>query len=355
MNKEVFFSSKNTTFLIENVVTRLFDKYDLSIQEFVRGNANKYKQVVVEVQHYIWSRAEPPSQFNQQFVSQLNQLAIRQLELYIENDISQFQIVLSPPPHQSEPPLRPTLVHIEHLFSSRAEIDGGRYTFRIPRIQDKIIKSIEMRSVELECNLYNINHANNKFEILEGEPSSSLQVNIPFGYYNLRQLLECITEICNKHSPNGVTYNVYLHPLKHKTYFTCNASCKIVFGVEDGLRNMLGFSNSEYLVANVCKSELHPSTNIFDTLYLRLFVNGKEVKRVCSGDGAYFQMLKIPYEEYFGKVYSQITKPQISLDVFDFQEDISFNDISIEICNPLETKINQVANFNVVCDLEYED
>lgn len=334
----------------------LFDKYDLSIQEFVRGNANKYKQIVVEVQNYIWSKAQPTPQFNQQYVSHLNQLAIRQLQLYIENDISLFRNVQNPPPPPPEQ-LHTTHVHIEHLFSSRAEIDGGRYTFMIPRIQDKTIKSIEIRSVELECNLYNINHSNNNFEIFEGD--ILFQVNIPFGYYNLHQLLDCITEICNKHSPNGVSYNVYLHPLKYKTYFTCNASCKIVFPPgNSGLRDMLGFSESEYLVANVCKSELHPSTNIFDTLYLRLFVNGKEVKRVCSGDSAYFQLLKIPYEEYFGKVYSQPTnhhpQTQTNMDVFDFEEVILFNNISIEICNPLDTKINQVANFNVVCDLEYE-
>jgi len=381
--QKIFFSSKNTTHIIEFVVTKLFDEYDLQTQNFIRKNANKYKQIVVEIQHYIWSTTNlPPQTHNssKEFLGQLNQLSIQQLEHFIKKDITKYfagtqprelQVQATQPqatqPQATQPqqletntqqqPQDDTKVHIEHLFSVNAtNLVEGRYKFQIPLLSGKIIKSIYFESIEIECNLYNINHTNNKFEIIESD-SRKFQVNIPFGYYDIYQLMECITEICNKHSPNNATYKVYLHPLKHKTYFTCASPFKIVFphsSTAFPISDMLGFSEKEYTCESTCVSEHHPNTRIFDTLFLKLFVNEKEIPQVYSGENdSYFKMLQIPYSDHYGAKHFWMDKEPFP-SVFDFEETIKFENIGIEICNPISYKLDQIVTFNFVCVIEYE-
>lgn len=241
-----------------------------------------------------------------------------------------------------------------HLISSDSYFQNGNYNFKV---ECNNIKSIHLIRFWMECNMYNINEFNNLFYIYEND--IKIKINIPIGYYKIKELVNTIEILLNKYSINKLKYVVFHDHLKNKVFFTCTSredfpiNFMLMFENQNKytpLHKMLGFKLLEYSGNNMYVSENHAKENIFDNIYLRMFLENKEIcKYIMSNGSSYFECFNLNYGQYFGKGFD--TKNE-DIDVFDMFENINCNDISIELIDSEGNLIIKPIEFHIVLGLE---
>ena len=173
--------------------------------------------------------------------------------------------------------------------SENAVFNNGKYSFQFFLNN---IKSVNLDNFKIKCNMYNINEYNNKFYLLE--QTNKTIITIPIGYYDIDTLLKTITNLLNDMSINknkDYKFNVYNNKIKNKVYFTCqstekerlnkNTSFGLLFKKNKDYNNyslsdILGFEKEEYFNNNVYTAELYSDVNIFDELYVKIFIKIKK-------------------------------------------------------------------------------
>jgi hypothetical protein len=234
---------------------------------------------------------------------------------------------------------------------------SGKYTYRFTCPN---IKSISIKDFNLCCNVYNITELNNRFNITERAAKS--QISIAIGYYKIPELIQSIEIALNEQSPNKLSYKVSLDPSKNKIDFKCTKdgiphNFNIQFPKEKrhvnyfySLQEILGFKNSEYMNNDYYVSEYHPNENILQDFMIKLFVDGNEVKRYSSSNDSfgYFERFSIDLNTMFGKSFS----PTHFDDPFDLVDDISCNEVAIELWTSDTHIMTRYTNFNIVLAFE---
>ena len=125
---------------------------------------------------------------------------------------------------------------------------------------------------ELYNDLYNINETNNKFEIDEG---IRVKISIPFGNYNLEELLNIIEIQLNKNKSLSGNYKLLLNKNKNRIQILNDSDKNFnIFFIDTPnaftLRNILGFSNIEYINNNSYSSENNPCIEYYDDIFIKL-------------------------------------------------------------------------------------
>lgn len=395
--KNMYISQHNSGYLFDLIISKILKSFP-NYQQLVFIHIHKYKENIISLQELIFNDSFANIYNNvsksgkldlEEVLIQLNKITVSKFEFILLQDLKdKFQqstertetipkIPLSQSgasskfhvdrddteESNSDCPSDEEVVKIQtrsHQFcSDNAVFINGNYLFKISLNK---IKSIRLDNFKIKCNIYNINEYNNKFYLME--QNSKILITIPIGYYNLNNLLETITEILNFKSINRTkdySYRVWTNLVKNKVCIACESpkdNKNILFGLSFGnvpeLSNMLGFCKEEYFNNNMYMAESYPDVNIFDELYIRLFINNKEVRRYSSSkqNFYYFEIFDLCMKTAFGKNV-----------IFDYrdtlfeitQDDLDMKDLSIQIYNTHNNIINDTIPFKCIFTFEYED
>lgn len=343
--KQVYMSPQNVKLILDAVFTTppsnlSYIKHALfDLQSFI------YNEYFVQAFQELHSHGN----FNpQDSLAALNRLTISKLAVLVKNEIveadKQRVGEANKPSTSPNPPNPPTTKQqLCRLFSHDAILNNGRYTFDLPLHN---VHSIACTSFSIDCSIYNVTELNNTLELKEHNDLTV--INIPVGYYSIPDLLSTLTSLLNSYSIQKSTFSATLHKYKYKVQLSSTNAFNIKFSEQ--LANILGFSNKQYSNNNVYLAEEHPIMDPFDTMYLRVFVNGQEVPRCKTSNVAFnfFHSLQIPYANNFGKNYT-CTLPD---DLFDFSTPSSIETISIELFTSTMHPLKYMQSFS--CDLLLE-
>jgi hypothetical protein len=206
-----------------------------------------------------------------------------------------------------------------HLFSNKCNFENGNYIYDY---NIKNVNSIYLKSFKIKCSMYNINESNNGFYIIHN--SKKQDFYIPFGYYSISNLTECMNQCI---SDISFGCEIYYNNIKNRVYIDSDEKISITFS--NNLNNLLGFSKKEYTNNNKYISENNPCTNIFDDIYIKLLLNDKEVFKTITNKESinYYEYIHLNLSKNFGKnIYTQFDN-----DYFNFPEKINVNKITIQL------------------------
>lgn len=266
-------------------------------------------------------------------------------------------------------------VHYFHFFSDDAKRVGTKWTYKLDL---ENLTSICLQSFRLNCNLYNINEWNNKFELTESN-NTQITVTIPPGYYTIDALLNTITNILNEVSPNKMKYSLTRNQQKNKIHFSSffnsaklSAKPLLSFNVRFlkstntnySLAEILGFTNVEYMNNSTYISETFPKENIYDDLYVKIRINDIELPKYIStknntettqtnivSNFTYFENFSLNMNKNFGKTFS-FNRSLQQCDFYDFNTPINSNYISFEFYNSPKHILNSNLDFQITTSFE---
>lgn len=232
-----------------------------------------------------------------------------------------------------------------HLYSTDAEYNKCTYKYEYNL---KNVSSILLKSFKLKCNMYNINESNNKFYITHN--SKKYDIFIPFGYYNIVNLTECMNNAIDQVIDLNIECDIYYNNIKNRIYIESDENINIMFSGE--LNKLLGFSKLEYSNNNRYISETDHFTNIFDDFYIKLFINDKEIiKNISNRKFNYYEYIFLDFDNDFGKsIYTKFEN-----DYFDFKESINIHNISLQLYtnNTQFNLVNKYIDYDFIITFEY--
>lgn len=351
--RQVFLSPKNTKHIVDVVETKMF-----SVNQHVK--LDTFMSILVDLQKYIYDTFSRQI-FNdlkmngrndlEEFLVSLNKLTINKFELLLEQK-GVFAINEDLLSTNTESPKiveqqndtdgqgeentsitddAPSAREIKyyHFFSKDASLKNGRYTFPINMQK---LNSICMTSFDLECNIYNINETNNRLTI--EERGKKIVVAVPLGCYNISELLDCLEKCIEQNTQLHLQYKFVLDRFKNKVCISSEPSGTFnVFFTEHesmpcSLNEILGFKKKEYINNSKYIAENHHTCNILENVFVKLFLNDKEVCKHHTTNGfTYFQMFQIDLNCHFGNTF----KAKLPYEPFDIDEDINLNTVSFEL------------------------
>ncbi len=271
-------------------------------------------------------------------------------------------------------------INFINFFSDDANFIDNKYNYdiNIPNL-----KSINLETINLLYDMYNITNYNNKFYLLEG--SHKHLITIPIGFYTIDKLLDVITKTINYVSinkNNDYKYLIYKNRIKNKVYITCdwiktnnidketkldektkdksNLDFGIIFisnsnnisQMNYSLREILGFNKCEYINNNIYIGENSPIENIYQNIYFKIFINDKEIERYYTTKEtfSYYDRIYLNSQDNYGCKINHI--PNINTP-YDIEEQIEMNKISFQFNNSIIYNINVSLNFDIVIGFEY--
>jgi len=240
------------------------------------------------------------------------------------------------------------------FFSENAVFEDGKYTFLL---KNEDICGININNIKIKCNLYNITENNNKFCLIESGVKTD--VIIPIGYYDVSTLIDIISECINESSINknkDYFYKVFMNTFKNKICFLCDYVDKervtkpLSFGItfyksknanDHDLYQMLGFYKTNYTNNNLYIAEDFSTTNIYDELYCKLYLDNKELPKHKTSDAnfSFYEKINTEMDKSFGKTIS------INFDdnFYTFDTNIKARHLSIKFyCNYSRLMLSQM-------------
>jgi hypothetical protein len=261
------------------------------------------------------------------------------------------------------------------FFSDDANFVDNKYQYdlNIPNL-----KSVNLETINLLYDMYNITNYNNKFYLLEG--SYKHLITIPIGFYTVDKLLDVITKTTNYVSINknkDYKYLIYKNRIKNKVYITCDwikttnidkemeldrRSKDKDFGIifvsnntsqkNYSLREILGFNKCEYINNNIYIGENSPIENIYQNIYFKIFINDKEIERYYTTKETFSYYDKIYFNSQDNYGYKICHIPNINTP-YDIEEEIEMTKIGFQFNNSTMYSINVSLNFDIVMGFEY--
>lgn len=154
-----------------------------------------------------------------------------------------------------------------HIFSDDLLFDKEKFSYKLEQKGE-----CKLLYFELYNDIYNINETNNKFEIDEGV---RIKMTIPFGNYNLEELLNTIEKQININKNLSGKYKVLFNKNKNRIQILNESDKNFnIYFIDTkntfNLRNILGFTNIEYTNNNSYTSENDPCIEYYDDIYIKL-------------------------------------------------------------------------------------
>ena len=376
--KKVFVSPRNSGYLFDLIITKIL-RYSPDYQQIIFNNIHTYKENILDLQELIFNDSFSNIYNNlsnsgnidlEQVLIELNKITVSKFEIILQQDLNnkynqQAQVQQAQVQQGNSIIEEDNFYNIlsRQFFSENAVFNNGKYSFQF--FLNKV-KSVNLDNFKIKCNMYNINEYNNKFYLLE--QTSKTIIIIPIGYYDIDTLLKTITNLLNDMSINknkDYSFNVFNNKIKNRVCFTCesndkqrlnkNTSFGLLFKKESNnysLSDILGFEKEEYFNNNVYTAELYPNINIFDELYVKIFINDKEIPRYSTSkrDFYYFETFDLDIRSRFG---DKITF-DLPINSFEItQDNLDIKDISIQLNNSYDYYINNPVSFKFMLTFEY--
>lgn len=386
---QIFISDKNSGYLFNLIISKIIKVYP-NFESTIMSNIYQYKSNFIDIQKFIFQdyfyKLYNTNQNNdlENILISLNQITIKTFENILLKNLQNLppqnslqrneQVNANVNEHVNEnvkendhfEDLEDNDLNftLKHFLSEDADFKFGRYYYKYIL---KNVKSLSLHSIKITCNIYNINEYNNKFYILY-ENTRKL-INIPIGYYSMSNLLQCLNKLINNIENQDSNLKievsqmveVYKDNIKNKIIF----ASKILqqFGIyfipnnkniynNYTLQEILGFKNIEYINNSYYISEKHPINNIYDDLYLKIFINDKELHKynTTKDNFSYYEVVSIDMDKLFGK---SITYKPNNIDPYDIYENININTISFQFNNNYKYYLNTPIEFNIILGFEY--
>jgi hypothetical protein len=249
-----------------------------------------------------------------------------------------------------------------HFMSNDSYKNKGRYLYNIdvPKL-----KSIDLQSIYLKCDMYNINELNNKFYIIEQNVKTL--ITIPVGYYSIQNLVDCMTKFLNLLSVNknkDYTFKIFLNILKNRVCFTINNNNEhnnnrnnynysLLFIENEynyNLQKICGFDKIIYANNSIYVAENPPNTNIFEKIYMQIFLNDIPLNKyeTTKNNFCYYDILRLDMEKDFGKGLTFNSENN----QYDLYKEFDLNTISFQFNNNHEYTLDNL-NFEIIVRFEY--
>jgi len=382
--KDIFISQKNSGYLFDIIIkkiTRNYPDYRNILMEYI----GTYKMNILDLQEYIFNDNVISIYENKKDLEDvlidLNKITVSKFEYLLLKDLEKKynyeknKIKIEYPSNDTfdvrQQDTFDVKKEIEYKDKDKESVSEDRYNERYIHFmstdcykKDKMynfnisidnLKSIDLQSIYLKCNMYNINEYNNKFYIVE--QNIKTLITIPIGYYTIQNLLECITKFTNLSSINknkDYVYKIFLNILKNKVCFTTNNASNVssnnnnnhtysVLFIENeynySLGDILGFNKSVYTNNSIYIADDSPNTNIFEKIYVQIFLNEIPLIKyeTTKSDFYYYDLLHLDMEKDFGKVVSFSSENN----QYDIDQDFNLKKIGFKFNN------NCNCNFNL--------
>ena len=339
--KDVFISRKNSGYLFDIIIKKILTNYPL-YREILMECIEIYRMNILDLQEYIFNdNVDSIYQNNndlEDILIALNKITVSKFEYLLLQDLDKKYYEQK---NKNVIETKYTQKELEQNISSKTENikqlntekyaqdsnneylynercihfmakdcykENNKYMYNLPI---KNLKSIDLQSIYLKCDMYNINEYNNKFYIIE--QNIKTLVTIPIGYYSIQNLLECIAKFINLVSINknkDYIYKIFLNVLKNRVCFTINninntnnnnnnLSTFSVLFIENennyNLADILGFDKKKYTNNSFYVANESPNTNIFEKIYVQIFLNDIQLMKyeMTNDNFCYYDTLHI--------------------------------------------------------------
>ena len=377
---KIFTSNNNVDYIYNLIVRNIITKYP-EYQTILLKYIKEYKENMKEIQLFVFNDIKElknskksnsnnsnnsnnvnennsnnvnENNINEKII-ELNKNTIIKFEYILYNDLLNKDLLNKStvipidrkkiPDNISEIDTETERIELLELCSDNAIKFNGQYTFQY-FIND--IVNININKIYIKYNLYNINDYNNKFYLIEQQ---KIPIIIPIGMYNIDSLTKVITESINNTSKNR--YQVYNNNNKNKICFKLQKNEKFkeqeTFGLVfcKDLQEMLGFIKSEYYNSNVYIAEKFHDVEIFNNLYIKLYINGKELRKYKTSSKNFFYFESIDMTNCNGK------KCNINLNgnPFEINNELNMEKITIQFDNSYTSVIKQDLDFKLLLEI----
>jgi len=214
----------------------------------------------------------------------------------------------------------------------------------------KNISFIKINSLKFKFNLYNISSSNNTFAFSENNIKT--QIKLPIGNYTYKQLLTEIVDKLNKSSKHNFKYSFNLNTIKNKTSIICkdsnnhNQNFNLYF--INKLNSQLGFLQMEYINNYSYINEIEPFVNIYDTIYIKIYINNEPLNLYKTSSNNYFTFYINTCENDYNKfIHTHFSKIQ-----YHFISKLNIVKFGIEF---YDSHFNEIDfnNYHFYLDLEF--
>lgn len=395
--KDVFISRKNSGYLFDIIIKKILTNYPL-YREILMECIEIYRMNILDLQEYIFNdNVDSIYQNNndlEDILIALNKITVSKFEYLLLQDLDKKYYEQK---NKNVIETKYTQKELEQNISSKTENikqlntekyaqdsnneylynercihfmakdcykENNKYMYNLPI---KNLKSIDLQSIYLKCDMYNINEYNNKFYIIE--QNIKTLVTIPIGYYSIQNLLECIAKFINLVSINknkDYIYKIFLNVLKNRVCFTINninntnnnnnnLSTFSVLFIENennyNLADILGFDKKKYTNNSFYIANESPNTNIFEKIYVQIFLNDIQLMKyeMTNDNFCYYDTLHIDMEKDFGKCITFSSKNN----QYDINVDFKLETIGFAFNNSSDYHLDNLK-FEIIMRFEYE-
>jgi hypothetical protein len=382
--KDIFISQKNSGYLFDIIIKKIMTNYQ-DYRDILMEYIGTYKMNILDLQEYIFNDnvisiyenkrdlEDVLIDLNKITVSKFEYLLLKDLEKKYNYEKNKIKIENTVPNsafndtfddrqqgrHQDTFDVKNEIEYKEdryneryiHFMSSDCYKKDKMYNCNIS-IDN--LKSIDLQSIYLKCNMYNINEYNNRFYIVE--QNIKTLITIPIGYYTIQNLLECITKFTNLSSINknkDYVYKIFLNILKNKVCFTTNNVSNAssnnninhtysVLFIENeynySLGDILGFNKRVYTNNSIYIGDDSPNTNIFEKIYVQIFLNEIPLIKyeTTKSNFYYYDLLHLDMEKDFGKVVSFSSENN----QYDIDQEFNLKKIGFKFNNNCDCNFN---------------
>lgn len=326
--KKIFTSPKNSKHIFDIVISNLLSNTNIheSLKLSIKQHLSQFEKYLHNLQNHVFDNCNFDSFQNyEELLVTLNQSTISKFHQFVFSTIS------------NQTTQNITTSRNIHLFSNNSLLDAGRYTFPLELSK---IQSLSIDSFDISCNFYTITDSNNKFVILFNSKLQKLNYSIPIGHYTIYTLLEYLNILLE-----SIEIQFVLNVSKNKIIVKSNKIFNIDF-LQESLYTLLGFTKQTYINNNIYVSESHPISNLFDNVYIKLFLNDIPiVQYTCPNTHfSYFESFNFVYDSFFSKRFFTILNNYI----FYTEPNIDLTTLSLELWYSPVTKHTQPIDFNLV-------
>jgi hypothetical protein len=214
----------------------------------------------------------------------------------------------------------------------------------------KNISFIKINSFKIKFNLYNISSSNNTFAFSENNIKT--QIKLPIGHYTYKQLLSEFVDKLNKSSKHNFKYSFNLNTIKNKTSIVCkdsnnhNQNFNLYF--INKLNTQLGFLQMEYLNNYSYINEIEPFINIYDNIYIKIYINNEPLNLYKTSSNNSFTFYINTNENDFNKfIHTKFDKIQ-----YHYKSKINIVKFGIEF---YDSNFNEIDfhNYHFYLDLQF--
>ncbi len=382
--KNVFISQKNSGYLFDMIIKKIiktYPQYNNILIEYIET----YKMNMINLQELIFDDNfiliyENKKELEDVLIA-LNKITVGKFEYLLLQDLNKKHVEVESEKYQdrnnsikeiTENEIDKTENDIElkerydkriHFMSDDSyKNNKGQYMYNIhvPKL-----KSIDLQSIYLKCNMYNINELNNKFYIIEQNVKTL--ITIPIGYYSIHNLLDCMTKFLNLSSINknkDYTFKLFVNMLKNRVYFTTNNNntnnnnnntFSLLFIENDynyNLQKICGFNRISYANNSIYMAENSPDTNIFEKIYVQIFLNDIPLNKyeTTKKNFCYYDILHLDMEKDFGKTLT-FSSENNQYDI-DIDEDFDLKTIGFQFNNNYNYSLDNLK-FEIIIRFEY--